>query len=106
MRSDIVPWTVLPDYELPDHTTKHRKLSELQGQDPMVLAAEVIARGTPDGRRPCPTSSRTRVGYCRLVTISTDHISEMNERSGVVALPRRRAAYCPEGSRHRRIHGS
>ena len=29
MRSDIVPGAVFPDYELPDHTTKRRKLSEL-----------------------------------------------------------------------------
>ena len=28
MRSDIVPETVFPDYELPDHTAKRRKLSE------------------------------------------------------------------------------
>ena len=37
MRSDIVPGGKFPDYELSDHTGKHRKLSELQGQDPMVL---------------------------------------------------------------------
>ena len=42
MRSDIVPGAVFPDYDLPDHTTKRRKLSELQGQDPMVL---VLGRG-------------------------------------------------------------
>ncbi len=37
MRSDIVSGAVFPDYELTDHTTKRRKLSELQGQHPMVL---------------------------------------------------------------------
>jgi peroxiredoxin len=42
MRSDIVPGGVLPDYELPDHTKTVRKLSELQGRDPMVLT---LARG-------------------------------------------------------------
>jgi hypothetical protein len=42
MRSDIVPGTILPDYELSDHTAKRRTLSELQGQDPMVL---VLSRG-------------------------------------------------------------
>jgi peroxiredoxin len=42
MRSDIVPGTTFPDYELSDHTAKHRKLSELQGQHPMVL---VLSRG-------------------------------------------------------------
>ena len=29
MRADIVPGALFPDYELPDHTTKRRKLSEL-----------------------------------------------------------------------------
>jgi hypothetical protein len=29
MRSDIVPGGIFPDYELPDHTGKVRKLSEL-----------------------------------------------------------------------------
>jgi hypothetical protein len=42
MRSDILPGAIFPDYELSDHTAKHRKLSELQGQDPMVL---VLSRG-------------------------------------------------------------
>ena len=34
MRPDIVPGSVFPDYELPDHTSTLRKLSELQGDDP------------------------------------------------------------------------
>jgi len=38
MRSDIVPGAIFPDYELSDHTGKRRKLSELQGQEPMILA--------------------------------------------------------------------
>src|SRR5213592_4860329 len=32
MRSDIVPGDAFPDYELPDHTTQRRKLSQLHGQ--------------------------------------------------------------------------
>ncbi len=39
MRADIVPGALFPDYELTDHTTKRRKLPELQGSDPMVLVA-------------------------------------------------------------------
>ena len=42
MRSDIVPGVIFPDYELSDHTAKRRKLSELQGQHPMIL---VLSRG-------------------------------------------------------------
>ena len=42
MRSDMILGAVFPDYELSDHTGKHRKLSELQQQDPMVI---VLSRG-------------------------------------------------------------
>src|ERR1700678_2024435 len=42
MRSDIVPGGIFPDYELPDHTSTLRKLSELQGDDPLILT---LARG-------------------------------------------------------------
>ena len=57
MRSDIVQGAIFPNYELSDHTATHRKLSELQGQHPMVL---VLSR--------------------------TDNITETNEyRSGVGA---------------------
>ena len=42
MRSGIVPGGSFPDYELPDHTGKVRKLSELQGDDPLILT---LARG-------------------------------------------------------------
>jgi hypothetical protein len=35
MRSDIVPGGVFPDYELPDHTNTVRRVSELQGDDPL-----------------------------------------------------------------------
>jgi len=89
MRSDIVPGAVFPDYELPDHTTKRRKLSELQGSDPMIL---VLSRGgfCPKERRQheglVQLHRELEVGYCRLVTISTDNITETNEfRNGVDA---------------------
>jgi peroxiredoxin len=42
MRPDIVPGAVFPDYALPDHTGVVRRLSELQGDDPLVLT---LARG-------------------------------------------------------------
>jgi hypothetical protein len=42
MRSDIAPGGVFPDYELPDHESVTRRLSELQGDDPLVLT---LARG-------------------------------------------------------------
>jgi peroxiredoxin len=89
MRSDIVPGAVFPDYELPDHATKRRKLSELQGQHPMIL---VLSRGgfCPKERRQdeglAKLHRELEVAYCRLVTISTDNITQTNEyRSGVGA---------------------
>ena len=42
MRSDIIPGGKFPDYALPDHTKTVRKLSELQGEDPMILT---LSRG-------------------------------------------------------------
>jgi peroxiredoxin len=89
MRSDIVAGVVFPDYELADHTGKHRKLSELQGQNPMVL---VLSRGAfcPKDRRQAEglvaLHREMEVAYTRLVTISTDNLTETNEnRSGIGA---------------------
>jgi peroxiredoxin len=89
VRADIVPGAVFPDYELTDHTGKRRKLSDLQGQDPMVL---VLSRGgfCPKDRRQSEglvqLHREIEVGYCKLVTISTDNLLETNEnRAGVGA---------------------
>src|ERR1700689_5712170 len=89
MRSDIVPGAMFPDYELTDHTAKRRKLSELQGQHPMVV---VLSRGgfCPKDRRQAEglveLYRELEVAYCRLITIRTDNITETNEyRSGVGA---------------------
>lgn len=89
MRSDMVPGAIFPDYELSDHTAKHRKLSELQEHQPMVL---VLGRGAfcPKDRRQAEgllqLHREMEVGYCRLVTITTDDIVKTNEfRSGVGA---------------------
>ncbi|CDM62631.1 MULTISPECIES: peroxiredoxin family protein [Rhizobium] len=89
MRSDIVPGAVFPDYELSDHAGKRRKLSDLQGWQPMVL---VLSRGSfcPKDRRQAEgllqLHREMEVAYCRLVTISTDTIAETHEfRSGVGA---------------------
>ena len=89
MRSDITKGAVFPDYELSDHTGKHRKLSDLQEQDPMVV---VLGRGgfCPKDRRQAEglldLHREMEVGYCRLVTITTDNITQTNEyRSGVGA---------------------
>src|SRR5262245_34249618 len=89
MRSDIVPGSPFPDYELSDHTAKRRRLSELQGQDPMIL---VLGRGgyCPKDRRQAEglvqLHRELEVGYCKLVTITTDSIAATTDyRTGVGA---------------------
>ena len=89
MRSDMTQGAKFPDYELSDHTGKHHKLSELQGEDPMVL---ILGRGgyCPKDRRQAEgllqLHREMEVGYCRMVTITTDSIIQTNEyRSGVGA---------------------
>jgi peroxiredoxin len=89
MRADIVAGAKLPDYELPDHTRTTRRLSELQGEDPMVLT---LARG-----HYCPKEHqqhlelaafypRIAVAYTRVVTISTDdHHTSQEFRASVGA---------------------
>jgi peroxiredoxin len=89
MRSDIVSGAVFPDYELSDHRGQRRTLSELQGGDPLVL---VLSRGgfCPKERRQheglLQLHREMLVGYCGLVTISTDNLLETHEfRAGVGA---------------------
>jgi len=89
MRADIVPGAGFPDYTLSDHRGVHRSLSDLQQQDPLVL---VLSRGgfCPKERRQheglLQLHREMQVGYCRLVTISTDNLLETNEfRTGVGA---------------------
>ncbi|RXH55689.1 redoxin domain-containing protein [Granulicella sibirica] len=89
MRVDIIPGARFPDYQLTDHTATRRKLSELQAADPMIV---VLSRGgfCPKDRRQAEgllqLHREMEVGYCRLVTISTDNLTETNEyRNGVGA---------------------
>jgi len=89
MRPDIVPGAVFPDYELTDHTGARRKLSGLQAGDPLIL---VLSRGSYCPKDHVQTEllvelyRELEVGYCRLVTISTDNLTATNEfRTGVGA---------------------
>src|SRR5262249_6121991 len=89
MSPDIVPGAVFPYYELSDHLWTHHTISELQQHDPLVL---VLARGgfCPKDRRQheglLQLHREMQVGYCRLLTISTDNLLETNEfRGGVGA---------------------
>jgi peroxiredoxin len=82
MRSDIKPGVTFPDYELPDHTRTRRKLSELQGEDPLILT---LARG-----HYCPKEhqqhlelaafhSKIAVAYTQIATIATDAHHQLQE---------------------------
>jgi peroxiredoxin len=88
VRADITPGATFPDYQLPDQDGVPRRLSELQGDDPMVL---VLSRG-----RFCPKDHqqhielvelkpRIDVAYTKIATISTDdrdEISGMRHETG------------------------
>jgi peroxiredoxin len=82
MRPDIVPGGTFPDYELPDHTKTPRKLSDLQGEDPLVLT---LARGNY-----CPKEHqqhlelaanypKVAVAYTQMATIASDADHELKE---------------------------
>src|SRR5579863_6453906 len=82
IRSDIVPGARFPDYELPDHTDTPRKLSALQGDDPLILT---LARG-----HYCPKEHQQHLelaafypkiaaAYTQIVTIATDDHHTLQE---------------------------
>jgi peroxiredoxin len=82
MRFDIVPGATFPDYELPDQTGTPRRLSALQGDDPLILT---LARG-----HYCPKEHQQHlelaafypkiaVAYTQVVTIATDDHHTLQE---------------------------
>jgi len=82
MRADITSGGIFPDFELVDHTATRRRLSELQGHDPMIV---VLARG-----HYCPKDHQQHlqlaalypkiaVAYTQIVTISTDDVLRTRE---------------------------
>jgi len=82
MRSDIVPGGSFPDYELADQTGELRKLSQLQGDDPLILT---LARG-----HYCPKEHQQHlelaafypkiaVAYTQIATITTDDHHTLQE---------------------------
>ena len=89
MRPDIAPGGTLPDYELPDQDRVTRRLSEIQGDDPLILT---LARG-----HYCPKEHQQHlelaafypkiaVGYTQIATISTDdHHTSQEFRASVGA---------------------
>jgi peroxiredoxin len=82
MREDIVVGATFPDYQLEDQAGELRKLSELQGGNPMVLH---LSRGGYDPkehrflRNLVESYPEFRVAYTRLVVICTDNPLNLNE---------------------------
>jgi peroxiredoxin len=82
MRSDIREGGEFPDYELPDQDGAPRRLSELQGANPMVLH---LSRGGFDPkehrylRQFVHAYPDFRVAYTRIAVISADNQLEINE---------------------------
>ena len=82
MRSDIEVGGVFPDYLLSDHTGKQRKLSEIQGTNPLVVH---LARGGYDPkehrflRHLADAYPEFKSAYTRLVVITTDDQLDINE---------------------------
>ena len=91
MRPDLDTGAKFPDYELLDHTGTPRRLSELQGEDPMVIVLAREAYSAKDQRQheglvQLWKEMKPGVGYCRMVTITTTDPQEtLNYRSGVAA---------------------
>ena len=89
MRADIVPGRAFPDYELTDHGHARRRLTQLQGNDPMIL---LLAHGhfcPKDHQQHLELAAfypKISVAYTQIVTISTDNIIETREFRASVAL--------------------
>src|SRR6201998_1728292 len=82
MHSDLVPGNIFPNYQLPDHTGTPRKLSELQGDDPLILT---LSRGHycpkehPQHLALAAFYPKIAVGYTQIATISTDDHHTLQE---------------------------
>jgi peroxiredoxin len=91
MRADMKAGAKFPDYQLPDHTGTPRRMSELQGEEPMIIVLAREAYSAKDQRQQQGLAELWRemkpgVGYCQLVTITTSDPQEtFNYRSGVGA---------------------
>jgi peroxiredoxin len=81
MATTLVPGAVLPDFKLPDHTGAVRRLSELQGDDPMVL---LLGRGEHCPRERQHQREMVRfhewcaVAYTGLVTVLPNNLHDVD----------------------------
>ena len=82
MRADLVPGAIFPDFELPDHTGTMRRLSEMQGSDPLVLLlgrGEHCPRERQHQREMIRFHQWCAVAYTGLVTVLPNDEHDVNK---------------------------
>jgi peroxiredoxin len=90
MHSDFAPGRTFPDFVLPDRTRTERRLSALQGGDPMLV---VLMRSVscPQDREQLASASRVHAllgsACCKVVAITTDasHAAEADEAGAALS---------------------
>ena len=106
MRSDITPGATFPDYELPDHTGRLRRLSETQGGDPLVVVLAREAYSAKDqvqheGLVQLWREMKPGIGYCRMVTITTTSTRRTVELSSAPGVSEEDPSANGRADRHR-----
>jgi peroxiredoxin len=82
MSENLVAGAVLPDFELPDHTGAMRRLSEIQGGDPMIV---LLSRGEHCPRERQHHREMTKfhewcaVAFTQLVSILPNDLHDVNK---------------------------
>jgi peroxiredoxin len=82
MSKNLEPGTALPDFKLPDHAGTIRSLSELQGNDPMVLMlgrGEHCPRERRHQREMIPFYEWCAVAFTQLVTLLPNNLHDVNK---------------------------
>ncbi|MGH9036839.1 MAG: redoxin domain-containing protein [Acidimicrobiia bacterium] len=82
MSANLVPGVVLPDFELPDDAGTKRRLSELQGDDPMVLLlgrGEHCPRERQHQREMVKLHEWCAVAFTKLVTVLPNDLHDVGK---------------------------
>jgi peroxiredoxin len=82
MSKNLTPGAVVPDFRLPDHTGTKRRLSELQGDDPMILLlgrGEHCPRERQHQRELVKFHEWCAVAFTRLVTVLPNDLHDVNK---------------------------
>src|ERR671937_438496 len=82
MNPSLTPGATLPDFELPDDTGTIRRLSELQGDDPMVLMlgrGEHCPRERQHQREMIKFHQWSAVAFTKMATILPNSLHDTNK---------------------------